>query len=86
MRYHGLIGVVTILLEEQLVKPKTKGRLRVKPCRIGRHSVYTEEDKSKAVRFTNIPSYLAYESLDIEHPVLGKLTIDISYGELLCYC
>ena len=26
---HGLIGAVTILLEEQLVKPKTQGILRV---------------------------------------------------------
>ena len=38
---HGLIGAVTILLEEQLVKPKTKGWLRVETPRIGRHSVYT---------------------------------------------
>ena len=78
---HGLIGAVTILLEEQLVKPKTKGWLRVEtPAGLVVIQYTQEEHKIKAVRFTNIPFYLAYESLDIEHPVLGKLTIDISYG------
>ena len=78
---HGLIGAVTILLEEQLVKPQQPGELRVEtPAGLVVVHYTQQGSKVEAVRFTNIPSYLAHEELKIDHPDLGELTFDISYG------
>lgn len=78
---HGLIGAVTILLEEQLVKPQQPGELRVEtPAGLVVVHYTQQGSKVEAVRFTNIPSYLAHEGLKIDHPDLGELTFDISYG------
>ncbi len=34
----------------------------------------------EAVRFTNVPSYLHAEGIEVECPELGRLTVDIAYG------
>ncbi len=34
----------------------------------------------EAVRFTNVPSYLHAEGIEVDCPELGRLTVDIAYG------
>ena len=78
---HGLIGTVTILIEEKLVFPKEKGILRVEtPAGLIIASYTQEAEKVTAVKFTNIPSFLYASGLEVEHPELGKLKVDVAYG------
>lgn len=78
---HGLIGTMTILLEEKLIQPKVPGVVRVEtPAGLVKVNYTQEEGKVTAVRFTNIPSYLALKNKTIEHPQLGELVIDVAYG------
>ena len=78
---HGLIGAVTILLEEQLVKPKTKGRLRVETLQDwSSFSIHKRKIKSKQCALPISLPIWPMNHLILNTPVLGKLTIDISYG------
>ena len=78
---HGLIGTITILIEEKLVLPKEKGILRVEtPAGLIIASYTQEAEKVTAVKFTNIPSFLYTSGLEVEHPELGKLKVDVAYG------
>ena len=78
---HGLIGTITILIEEKLVLPKEKGILRVEtPAGLIIASYTQETEKVTAVKFTNIPSFLYTSGLEVEHPELGKLKVDVAYG------
>ena len=78
---HGLIGTITILIEEKLVLPKEKGILRVEtPAGLIIASYTQEAEKVTAVKFTNIASFLYTSGLEVEHPELGKLKVDIAYG------
>ena len=46
---------------------------------------YNQKRWENAVRFTNIPSYLALKEKLITHPELGQLTDDIAFGgKFLC--
>lgn len=78
---HGTIGTVTIMIEEGLVIPKTKGYLRLETPAGLVEVTYTEHaGKVKSVRLKNIPSFLYSEGLAIECPDLGMLTVDVAYG------
>lgn len=78
---HGLIGTMTILLEEQLILPKEPGIVNVEtPAGLVKVEYNQKDGKVSAVRFTNIPSYLALKEKLITHPELGQLTIDIAFG------
>ena len=78
---HGLIGTITILIEEKLVLPKEKGILRVEtPAGLIIASYTQEAEKVIAVKFTNIASFLYASGLEVEHPELGKLKVDVAYG------
>jgi len=78
---HGLIGAITILLEEKLVLPKTNGTLRVEtPAGLVVASYEQIEGKVKMVKFKNVPSFLAMSDLEINCSELGVLKLDISYG------
>ena len=78
---HGLIGALTILLEEGLVHPKVAGILRVEtPAGLVIANYHKEGTKVTSVRFTNVPGFLAASDLVIECPELGNLSIDVSYG------
>ena len=78
---HGLIGTITILIEEKLVLPKEKGILRVEtPAGLIIASFTQEAEKVTAVKFTNIASFLYTSGLEVEHPELGKLKVDVAYG------
>ena len=78
---HGLIGTLTILLEEKLITPKTQGQLRVEtPAGLVVASYRQKKDKVEEVSFTNVPSYLAAENLSVDCIGLGTLKVDVAYG------
>jgi 4-hydroxyproline epimerase len=78
---HGTIGIVTIALEEGLVKPKTPGTLRLEtPAGLVVVSYTQQDDKVASVRFTNVPSFLHSEGLEVHSADLGTLRVDVAYG------
>lgn len=78
---HGLIGTVTIALEEGLVVPKLIGQLRVEtPAGLVKVAYEQVGDKVTAVKLTNVASYLHATGIEVECPDLGALTLDVAYG------
>ncbi|MDA8644480.1 4-hydroxyproline epimerase [Flavobacteriaceae bacterium] len=78
---HGLIGALTVLLEEKLITPKKEGKLNVEtPAGLVVASYEKKGSKVTGVKFTNVPAFLAASDLEIECPELGRLKIDVSYG------
>jgi 4-hydroxyproline epimerase len=78
---HGTIGTVTIAIEEELIKPKVPGKLRLEtPAGLVLVDYFQEGGKVTSVRLTNVQSFLAAEGLEVECPDLGTLYIDVSYG------
>ena len=78
---HGTIGTVTIAIEEELVSPKTPGKLRLEtPAGLVIIDYKQEREKVTSVRLVNVPSYLAAENITIDCPGLGNLTVDVAYG------
>ena len=78
---HGLIGTLTVLLEEGLITPKKEGQLGVEtPAGLVVVSYEKRGSKVTGVKFTNVPAFLAASDLEIECPDLGPLKIDVSYG------
>jgi proline racemase len=79
---HGMIGTVTVAVERGLVTPRTPGELHLETP-AGRVSVHYREEngKVKAVRLTNIPSFLYATDLEVDCPELGgPLRMDVGYG------
>jgi 4-hydroxyproline epimerase len=79
---HGTIGTVTIAIENGLVSPRKAGELALETPAGKVVAYYTQQHgKVRSVRFTNIPSYLHAESLQVECPELGgTLAVDVAYG------
>lgn len=78
---HGTIGSMTIAIEEGLVHPKTPGQIRLEtPAGLVRITYKQTHGKVDWVQLTNVPSYLAAPGLQIDHPQLGSLDIDVAYG------
>ncbi|GHF30524.1 hypothetical protein GCM10017044_27380 [Kordiimonas sediminis] len=78
---HGLIGTVTVGIEEGLIRPKTPGVLILDvPAGKVRIKYFTDGDKVTSVRIYNIASYLAVRDAVISVPGMGEITIDVSYG------
>jgi len=78
---HGTIGTVTVIIEHGLVKPKTKGKLRLE-VPAGIVEAYYEEEAGhvNSVRIVNVPSFLVATDIHVECPDLGSLTVDVAYG------
>ena len=78
---HGLIGALTFLLEEKLIKPKTAGVVRVEtPAGLVIAEYQTSGNNIQSVKFTNVPAFLAATSLVVDCPDLGTLSVDVAYG------
>ena len=78
---HGLIGTLTVLLEEQLVHPKSPGHLRVEtPAGLVVATYEQKGTKVTSVKFTNVPAFLSATDLEIYCTDLGLLKVDVSYG------
>jgi 4-hydroxyproline epimerase len=78
---HASIGSITFAIEAGLVKPRQPGHIVV-DVPAGQLSARYEMDgeRVKNVRFTNVPSFLLHRDLEVQHPALGKLIVDIAYG------
>lgn len=78
---HGTIGTITIAIEEGLVTPKNLGKIKMEaPAGLLNIEYKQTGKKVDWVKFINVKSYLAAESLTIDCPELGKITFDVSYG------
>jgi 4-hydroxyproline epimerase len=78
---HGTIGMVTIAIEQGLIKPKEKGKLKLEtPAGLILVEYKQEGNQVRSVKFTNVASYLAAKNLSVNSSVLGELTFDVSYG------
>ncbi|MCL4107193.1 UNVERIFIED_CONTAM: hypothetical protein GTU68_033008 [Idotea baltica] len=78
---HGTIGTVTIAIEEGLVIPKEKGKLRIEtPAGIVNVSYKEDAGKVKSVKLVNVPAFLYKENLSVECPDLGNIKVDVAYG------
>lgn len=78
---HGMIGTVTIAIEEGLVKPKVEGRLRMEtPAGLVQVEYFLKGKKVERVKLTNVISFLHSTALVIEVEGLGKINVDVSYG------
>ena len=78
---HGTIGTVTVAIEKGLIKPRTPGRLLLEvPAGVVEVTYRQEQGKVKAVKFTNVPSFVAEEDLTIDSPHLGRLRVAVCYG------
>lgn len=78
---HGLIGTVTMGLENGLITPREPGRLAV-DAPAGRVEVsYIQDGRFvEEVRLTNVPGFLYAEGLTAEVEGLGEVVVDVAYG------
>lgn len=78
---HGLIGTVTVAIEEGLVVPRAPGRLAVETP-AGRVDVEYEEAGGhvERVRLFNVPAYCHATDMRVEVPGLGALDVDVAFG------
>ena len=78
---HGTIGAITIAIEEGLVKPKVRGKVRMEtPAGLVEMDYHQTGGKVEWVKLKNIASFLAAEAITIECPELGEITFDVAYG------
>ncbi|WP_103069494.1 4-hydroxyproline epimerase [Aquimarina sediminis] len=78
---HGTIGTITIGIEEELIHPKTPGKIRMEaPAGLVEIEYQQTGKKVDWVKLKNVKSYLAAEGLTIECPELGELVFDVAYG------
>ncbi len=78
---HGTIGAITIGIEEGMIIPKVKGKVRMEtPAGLVLIEYQQTNEKVDWVKLTNVKSYLAAEALTIDCAELGELVFDVSYG------
>ena len=78
---HGTIGIVTIALEENLIKPKVEGVLKIEvPAGTIEVNYKIKNEKVEWVEIINVDSFLADSNLMIHSDYLGGIKFDVSYG------
>jgi 4-hydroxyproline epimerase len=78
---HGTIGTVTIAIEEGLIIPKIPGQLRLEtPAGLVEITYQQIGNKVKSVKLKNVASFLYAANMEVNHPDLGLLTVDVAYG------
>ncbi len=78
---HGTIGAITIGIEEGLIIPKMKGKVRMEtPAGLVLIEYLQKGAKVAWVKLKNVKSYLAVSNLKITSSILGELVFDVSYG------
>lgn len=78
---HGTIGTVTAGLESGLIVPARPGKLTI-DVPAGQIQIEYEMENGAVnwVKLFNVPSYLAFEDVELNIPGLGTLNVDIAYG------
>ncbi|PHR73836.1 MAG: hydroxyproline-2-epimerase [Arcobacter sp.] len=79
---HGTIGTVTVLIEKEVITPKTQGILRIETPAGLVIATYKKDEMNrvKSVKIVNVPSFLHSKNLSIECEELGELKFDVAYG------
>ena len=79
---HGTIGTVTVLIEKEIITPKTSGVLRIETPAGLVIATYIKDERNrvKSVKIINVASFLHSKDLTIECEELGSLTFDVAYG------
>ena len=79
---HGTIGTVTVLIEKEIITPKTQGVLRIETPAGLVIATYEKDEMNrvKSVKIVNVPSFLHSQNLSIECEELGELKFDVAYG------
>lgn len=78
---HGTIGTVTVAIQEGLVTPKARGKLRLETPAGLVLAEYEQEGRNvTSVKLTNVKSFMIKSDLTVDCPGLGSLTFDIAYG------
>jgi len=78
---HGLIGTITIGIEEGFIRPKKPPFVKVEtPAGLITASYNLKNQKVANVKLTNIASFLYLENIEVESDVLGRINVDIAYG------
>jgi len=78
---HGIIGAITIGIEEKLIQPKTEGKVRIEtPAGLVQVAYQQTNDTVDWVKFTNVKAFMAASELTIACDELGDLVFDVSYG------
>ncbi len=78
---HGTIGTITIAIEKGLVKPKIPGKVRMEtPAGLVKIDYEQQGSKVTRVKLTNVPAWLAAESIKASCEGLGELELDVAYG------
>ncbi len=78
---HGAIGLTTFALEQGLITPRERGRLRLEvPAGVIDITFTVQGGKVSSVKITNVASYLAAEDVHIDVPGFGPLSVDVAYG------
>jgi proline racemase len=79
---HGVIALVTVLLETGMVK-KDGDRPTIKldtPAGMVTATARREGDKIKEVSFQNVPSFVYLSNQTVDVPMLGKIRYDVAFG------
>jgi len=78
---HGTIGMITIAIEEKLIVPKIKGKVRMEtPAGLVLVTYGQSNGKVISVKLINVPSFLIAEKLELTSSPLGKIVVDVAYG------
>jgi len=78
---HGLIGTVTVAIEEGLITPKHPNAIRIEvPAGLVEVEYNMNNKKVSAVKFKNVASFLHSSNLKVACPDLGELLVDVAYG------
>ena len=78
---HGTIGIVTIALEENLIKPKVEGILNIEvPAGVIQVVYLKKDEKVSWVEIVNVDSFLAGHNLSVISDTIGEINFDVSYG------
>jgi len=79
---HGIIGIVTVVLETgmaQIVSPTTTLKID-SPAGLITAYAQIENNRVKSVSFQNVPSFVAAPDEVVDIPELGKVRYDLAFG------
>ncbi|MFT5820894.1 MAG: 4-hydroxyproline epimerase [Crocinitomix sp.] len=78
---HGVIGAITIAIQEGLIIPILKGTVRLEtPAGLVIATYKEHEGIVVSVKIVNIPSFLHSQNLPVHCNDLGDLVVDVAYG------
>jgi len=80
---HGIIGVVTVVLELGLLARPAGEEVPVgidTPAGFVQARARVEDGRVRSVSFVNVPSYVAAHDLEVDVPGVGRVRYDVAFG------